>query len=95
MRVVLLDYRKAFDLVDHGTLAAKILLLRIPSGLARWVCNFLKDRRKQVKLSSYCFSECGRQRGREGGREAFHLEYLKAPTWTLALHPGGQLYLHT
>ena len=69
MRVVLLDYRKAFDLVDHGTLAAKILLLRIPSGLARWVCDFLKDRRKQVKLSSYCFSECGRQRGREGGRE--------------------------
>ena len=28
VRVVLLDYREAFDLVDHNTLAAKILGLR-------------------------------------------------------------------
>ena len=35
VRVVCLDYRKAFDLVDHGSLAAKILGLRIPRGIAR------------------------------------------------------------
>ena len=33
--VELLDYRKAFDLVDHSILAAKILELRIPRGIAR------------------------------------------------------------
>ena len=32
VRVVCLDYRKAFDLEDHGTLAAKIMGLRIPRG---------------------------------------------------------------
>ena len=49
-RVVCLDYRKAFDLVDHGILAAKILGLHIPCGIARWVCDFLMDRRQLVKL---------------------------------------------
>ena len=55
VRVVCLDYRKASDLVDHGILAAKILGLRIPRGIARWVCDFLMDRRQRVKLSSDCF----------------------------------------
>ena len=59
VRVVLLDYRKAFDLVDHSILAAKILELRIPRRIARWVCDFLTDRRQRVKLSNDCFSEWG------------------------------------
>ena len=33
----------------------EILGLRIPSGVARWVCDFLIDRRQRVKLSSDCF----------------------------------------
>ena len=45
VRVVLLDYRKAFDPMDHNILAAEILGLRIPSGVTRWVCDFLIDRR--------------------------------------------------
>ena len=59
VRVVLLDYRKAFDLVDHSILAAKILELRIPRRIARWLCDFLMDRRQRVKLSNDCFSEWG------------------------------------
>ena len=59
VRVMCLDYRKAFDLVGHGILAAKILGLRIPRRIARWVCYFLMDRRKPVKLSTDCFSEWG------------------------------------
>ena len=59
VRVVLLDYRKAFDLVDHKILADKILSLRIPHGVGRWVCDFLLGRRQRVKLSSDCFSEWG------------------------------------
>ena len=59
VRVVCLDYRKAFDLVDHGTLADKIMGLRIPRGVARWVCDFLMDRPQRVKLSSDRFSEWG------------------------------------
>ena len=52
-------YRKAFDLVDHNILAAKILGLRIPRGIARWVCDFLVDKSQRVKLSSDCLSEWG------------------------------------
>ena len=63
VRVVLLDYRKAFDLVDHSTLVAKILGLRISHGIARWVCDFLMDRRQRVKLSSNSFSEWGTKLG--------------------------------
>ena len=59
VHMVCLDCRKAFDLVDHGILAAKILGLRIPRRIAHWVCYFLMDRRQRVKLSSDYFSEWG------------------------------------
>ncbi len=59
MRIVLLDYRKAFDLIDHRILVDKILSLRIPPGVARWVCDFLMNRFQRVKLSNDCYSEWG------------------------------------
>ena len=59
VHMVCLDYRKAFNLVDHGILAAKILGLCIPRRIARWVCDFLIDRRERVKLSSDCIFEWG------------------------------------
>ena len=59
VRVVLLDYRNAFDIVDHKTLAAKILWLRIPSAVARWVCDFLMHRHSEFTkfsiMSHYMF----------------------------------------
>ena len=59
VRIVLLDYRKAFDLIDHRILVDKILSLRMPRGVARWVCDFLLNRFQRVKLSKDCFSEWG------------------------------------
>ena len=50
---------QAFDVIDHQTLVNKVLSLRIPRGVARWVCDFLMDRRQRVKLSTDCFSEWG------------------------------------
>ena len=35
VRVVLLDYKKAFGLIDHNILAEKIYPLSIPRGVAR------------------------------------------------------------
>ena len=60
VKIVLLDYRKAFDLIDHRTLVQKISILRIPLGVTRWVCDFLMDRKQRVKLANDCFSEWGR-----------------------------------
>ena len=59
VRVVLLDYKKAFDLIDHNILAEKIYSLNIPRGVARWVCDFLSNRLQRVKLSNDCFLERG------------------------------------
>ena len=58
VRVVLYDYKKAFDLIDHQILVQKILSLNIPRSIARWVADFLTNH-KRVKLSHDCFSECG------------------------------------
>ena len=60
VRIVLLDYRKAFDLIDHRILVQKISSLQIPLGVTRWVCDFLMDRKQRVKLANDCFSEWGR-----------------------------------
>jgi hypothetical protein len=57
--VVLFDYKKAFDLIDHQILVQKILSLNIPRSIARWVADFLTNRKQRVKLSHDCFSEWG------------------------------------
>ena len=57
VRVVLFDYRKAFDLIDHTILAQKLVNLELPQGIARWIIDFLKCRRQRVKLDRDCLSE--------------------------------------
>jgi len=59
VRVVLFDYRKAFDLIDHMILVAKINGLDTPHSIKAWVTDFLTNRHQSVKLSSDCFSEWG------------------------------------
>ena len=56
-RVVLFDYSKAFDLIDHNLLVRKVFNLVIPRGMALWVVDFLKQRYQRVKVSSDCYSE--------------------------------------
>ena len=57
VRVVLFDYRKAFDLIDHTLLVRKLLTLDIPYGITCWVIDFLKNRQQRVKLERKCMSE--------------------------------------
>ena len=57
VRVVLFDYRKAFDLIDHTILFRKLLTLDIPYGKTCWVIDFLKNRQQRVKLERECLSE--------------------------------------
>ena len=59
VRVVLFDYRKAFDLIDHNLFARKIEALDMPRWVRVWVLDFLSDRKQRVKLSSDCRSEWG------------------------------------
>ena len=59
VRIVLFDYKKAFDLIDHGILAEKISRLPIPKAVVRWTIDFLQDRKQRVKLTNDCVSEWG------------------------------------
>ena len=58
VQVVLFDYRKVFDIIDHHNLASKLFQLIIPLFIKSWV--FLTDREQRVKLSRYFFSEWGK-----------------------------------
>ena len=59
VRVVILDYTKVFDSIDHSTLFQKIRHLDIPYKIKCWVRDFLTDRYQRVKISNYCYSEWG------------------------------------
>ena len=59
VRVVLFDYKKVFDLIDHGILAEKISRLPIPKAVVRWTIDFLLDRKQRVKLPIDYISEWG------------------------------------
>ena len=58
-RVVLFDYGKAFDLIDHNLLVRKVFNLSIPHSVACWVADFLMRRQQRVKLSAECYLEWG------------------------------------
>ena len=48
--VVLLDYRKAFDHVDHTVLVTKCKHFDLPNFIIRWLCAFLSNRYQRVRL---------------------------------------------
>ena len=52
MRVLFLDYRKAFDLINHDILIDKLITMELPAHLVRWVAAFLLDREQRVKIGN-------------------------------------------
>ena len=57
VRATLLDYKKAFDLVDHNLLTAKLYNLGVRLTVVNWVADFLRDRYQRVELNFECFSD--------------------------------------
>ena len=55
--VMLLDFQKAFDLIDHHLLVFKIHQLNMPFQVTNWVIDFLRNRFQRVKLANNCFSD--------------------------------------
>ncbi|CAB4015993.1 Hypothetical predicted protein, partial [Paramuricea clavata] len=58
-RIILFDYQKAFDLIDHRILFNKLLQLDLPRSVINWIIDFLSNRFQRVKLSQGCFSDWG------------------------------------
>ena len=52
MRCLLIDFSKAFDVVDHGVLVAKRSCLPLPSSILNWLISFLFDRYHTTKTSA-------------------------------------------
>ena len=44
VRVIALDYRKAFDLIDHNILLTKLCSYDINPRIVNWIHNFLSNR---------------------------------------------------
>ncbi len=51
--VLLCDFSKAFDLVDHQLVLQKLSDLDIPPFLVKWAASFLLKRMQQVKIGSH------------------------------------------
>lgn len=59
VRVMLFDFRKAFDLIDHAILMAKLGDYELPPWVLNWIADFLTDRKQRVKLAHDCYSDWG------------------------------------
>jgi len=53
VRLLFVDYAKAFDHVDHVTVVRKLINFGVPDILIRWICSFLIDRQQRVKIETY------------------------------------------
>jgi hypothetical protein len=42
----MMDYKKAFDLIDHSLLITKFKNYGINPHIINWICDFLMDRRQ-------------------------------------------------
>ena len=52
VRVVLLHFSKAFDLITHHILLEKLQTNDIPACIERWIAAFLLDRLQRVKIGT-------------------------------------------
>ena len=52
VRVFLLDFSKAFDLIDHNILLHKLYEMKLPSKIINWIRSFFFERKQCVKIAN-------------------------------------------
>ena len=59
VRVILFDFKKAFDLIDHvhHLLLSKIKTYDLPQWVFKWIRDFLTGRKQRVKLNQNSYSD--------------------------------------
>ena len=62
VRVALLDFSKAFDLINHNKLFVKLKQYDFPPHIRRWIATFLLNITQQVKIGNN-FSPPGHPKG--------------------------------
>ena len=53
VRILFLDYRKAFDHIDHSIHLRKMVQLGLPSFVVRWLTGFLCERQQRVRMGGH------------------------------------------
>jgi ribonuclease P/MRP protein subunit RPP40 len=53
MDIIMLDYSKAFDKINHSILLFKLRKLGISGNLAKWIGHFLLNRTQRVSINGY------------------------------------------
>ena len=48
VRAVRFDFKKAFDIIDHGILVQKLRLFNIPEAVILWITDFLICRKQRA-----------------------------------------------
>ena len=62
VRVVMLDFSKAFDLINHHLLLDKLQSYGLPAHILRWMATFLLDSAQRVKIGNE-YSHSGHPNG--------------------------------
>jgi hypothetical protein len=77
IRILFVDFSKAFDLVDHNILMRKFLENNFPLHIVAWSLSFLQDRTQYVKIGdveSFCGrAHAGAPQGTRCGPDVFKL----------------------
>ena len=77
IRVLFVDFRKAFELIDHSVLHTKLKEYNFPPHLTLWLLSFLSSRSQFVKLGNCCSailtSHAGAPQGTRAGPNAFKI----------------------
>ena len=56
IRILLVDYTKAFDRIDPNIFVHKLIALDVSQTLIALICSFLTSRRQRVKIGKFTFS---------------------------------------
>ena len=56
--IALIDFKKAFDSMNHNTLVKKLEELGVPVILIQWIRGFLECRRQRVKIGNTISEWC-------------------------------------
>ena len=77
IRVMFVDFSKAFDLIDHNVIASKLFENKFPESFSSWFLSFLSDRVQFVRIgdvsSELLHTNAGAPQGTRAGPNAFKL----------------------